>query len=274
VPYSATSSAVYVTPDLLGGMLVVWEDPTRFGVYAQDMAPDGSVGWGAGGRPFVGVGGPYFAAQPDGAGGLFLGSQHGVDQLNAFAKAGIQRVDAAGSPLWGTSGIELPVTTEYQDMPIPVADGAGGAIFFWGDRNRTCGMHPPCNTTGVVHEYARKVDGSGTTVWQTIVLSSGTVLSAGSDAPTALHLDVEGRSPSIGGATLRFELPMRASVRLGLYDLAGRLVAQLIDDELPAGEHTAAWDAHRTGHSGAAGIYFARIQVGSAQVARRIVVLE
>lgn len=274
VAYSATSSTVYVTPDLAGGMLIAWEDATRGGAYAQDMVSDGTLGWGAAGRHFVGVGGPYFAAQPDGAGGLVLGSQHDVDQLNAFAKAGIQRVNAAGSSLWGASGIELPVTTVYQDLPLPVADGTGGAIYFWGDRNRSCGMHPPCSVGGVIHEYARRVDGSGNAVWQTIVLSSGTALSIGSEAATTLRLDVVGANPSVQGAKLRFELPLHAKVRLGLYDLAGRLVARLVDDEMPAGEHTVTWDTRRADHSGAAGIYFAQMQVGSTRVTRRIVVLE
>lgn len=272
VAYSASS--IGVTPDALGGLILVWGDPTRGGVYGQDVALDGSLGWGPEGQLVPGVQGNALRIQADGAGGAFIGSQLDVDFLNAFANAGVQHVNASGVSLWGPGGIALPITDAYHDVPAPIADGAGGVIFMWSDHGRSCGMHPPCSATGSINEYARRFDGNGDLVWASIALSSTAPVGVEPESPAELALMVDGASPSVGGAKLRFALPSRANVRLALYDVAGRLVARLVDGEMPAGEHTVTWNADASRLSGGAGIFFARLQVGRERIVSRIVVLE
>ena len=45
-----------------------------------------------------------------------------------------------------------------------------------------------------------------------------------------------------------------------MYDASGRLVRQIVDEELPSGLHTARWDGRdRSGRPVATGVYFAKL---------------
>lgn len=56
---------------------------------------------------------------------------------------------------------------------------------------------------------------------------------------------------------IRFDLPVASHVRLEIRDMLGRRVATLHDDTLPAGRHSAEWNAA----SLASGVYFCRLTV-------------
>jgi len=63
-------------------------------------------------------------------------------------------------------------------------------------------------------------------------------------------------NPANPRTVVRFRLAAPGVVSLDVYDLAGRLVRRLVDGELPAGEHAAAWDgADATGRPAATGTY-------------------
>lgn len=64
--------------------------------------------------------------------------------------------------------------------------------------------------------------------------------------------------------TIRFELPEAASVRLEIFDLAGRRVTTLVAANLPAGPHEATWDGTgRRGGAAPSGNYIARLTAGA-----------
>jgi len=67
-----------------------------------------------------------------------------------------------------------------------------------------------------------------------------------------------------------FSLPEPAQVTLNIYDITGRLVKQLINQNTPAGYHTVSWDA--SGYS--SGIYFARIQAGDVVKTQKMVLIK
>jgi flagellar hook assembly protein FlgD len=49
-------------------------------------------------------------------------------------------------------------------------------------------------------------------------------------------------------------------VRLGIYDVAGRCVRSLMDEEAPAGIKRVQWDGKdQAGHAARTGMYFARL---------------
>ena len=63
--------------------------------------------------------------------------------------------------------------------------------------------------------------------------------------------------------TLRFDLPAAGTVRLAVYDIAGRLVRVLVEGERAAGIHEAVWDGRdATGRSAPSGSYLARLVAG------------
>lgn len=64
--------------------------------------------------------------------------------------------------------------------------------------------------------------------------------------------------------TVHFEVPAAGRVRLEVLDARGRLVRVLLDTDLPAGSHEAAWDGRDTaGRALASGAYFVRLEAGT-----------
>jgi len=70
--------------------------------------------------------------------------------------------------------------------------------------------------------------------------------------------------------TFVFELGATASVRLGVYDVAGRRVADLFDGVLASGRHEVAWRPR----SLASGVYLYRLEAGGAQTAGRVLLVK
>lgn len=70
-------------------------------------------------------------------------------------------------------------------------------------------------------------------------------------------------NPFHGRAWVTFDVPGEGvgRVRLGVYDVAGRLVRDLLDGELDGGRHSVVWDAvNRQGEAVRPGLYFCRLQ--------------
>lgn len=70
--------------------------------------------------------------------------------------------------------------------------------------------------------------------------------------------------------TIRFVLPHRMHVAISVHDVAGRVVAVLLDDVRDAGVHELTWNA--TGL--ASGVYFAKLRAGKTEVSRKMVLLK
>lgn len=92
----------------------------------------------------------------DGAGGMFA---VWVDTRNSATGYDIyaQRVGANGRALWTANGVEVCRTASIQELPLLVADGAGGVIVVWQD-------HRVFND-GRSHLFAQRLDGNGAPLW-------------------------------------------------------------------------------------------------------------
>ncbi|MFN8588663.1 MAG: M36 family metallopeptidase [Candidatus Eisenbacteria bacterium] len=91
--------------------------------------------------------------------------------------------------------------------------------------------------------------------------------------PTQLAFAITGANPVRGDATFRFALPTRSHVRIGLYDVSGRLVATLADGTFDTGTFDARW--HRaSGERVGPGVYFARLTQGGQTRTTRVCVLQ
>ena len=63
------------------------------------------------------------------------------------------------------------------------------------------------------------------------------------------------------------------SVNLAIYDVSGRRVASVVNQVLPPGRRTMAWDGRdASGRPVASGTYFARLESGGQVRVRKIVV--
>jgi hypothetical protein len=84
----------------------------------------------------------------------------------------------------------------------------------------------------------------------------------GEALPTALLRGVW-PNPFNPGTTIRFDLPEAGAVRLSVFDVAGRLVRALLDENMPQGNHEAAWDGRdASGRDVGSGSYLARLEFG------------
>ncbi len=70
--------------------------------------------------------------------------------------------------------------------------------------------------------------------------------------------------------TLSFTLPAAARVKLSVFDIAGRQVAELVDGFQNAGVHEVIWDAAGL----PSGIYCAHLSAGSRSAAQKMVLLK
>lgn len=89
----------------------------------------------------------------------------------------------------------------------------------------------------------------------------------------ALHQNIP--NPFNPSTTIRYDVPAGgAEVRVAVYDVAGRLVAVLVDGYQPAGRREVAWNGRgSTGAPVAAGVYFCRMTAGEWAESRKMVLL-
>lgn len=161
VPINAANLNFAMIVDGRGGAILVWCKPLEHSwqVHAQRIGEDGTAQWAVGGVPVGGdpnwQAGPKMVVLPDGAGGAVIvwEEQDGVSLMDLRA----QRLDSAGSRLWGSNG--LLVTSPPTPWPVPrlscvVTDASGGALIFWakwGD--------------GAWNVYGQSVSAGGTFRW-------------------------------------------------------------------------------------------------------------
>jgi flagellar hook assembly protein FlgD len=69
-------------------------------------------------------------------------------------------------------------------------------------------------------------------------------------------------NPSTRGAGISYQLAAKSRVNLKIYDISGRAVKTLVDDEQEPGYHQVNWDGNESnGKQLASGVYFHRILV-------------
>lgn len=214
---------------------------------------------------------------------LYLGLFDSDPLTNVISPGGIYRVDAAGTA--------SPVLTRTTDSRVQratsIAFGPGNAF------GRSLYVATPTQVLRVESNGTASVfmDGfatgasAGVTLTfaptgELVVVDSGAgqlwrvlpgALSVAPPAPGRLRL-VAARQPSRGEAGLVLELPAAASVRVEIFDAAGRRVATPFEGALDAGEHALSWngaDAH--GASAPDGVYFAVATVDPRRVGTRLV---
>lgn len=163
-----------------GGLLLVWENyNTGNGesqIYAQRLSASGARLW----TPAEGVlavpdpyrhnslvpsriGDPEIAA--DGSGGVFIAfnTYPGMSVGELY----VQRIDAAGNPLWGESGKVLSNENQTEMGYIVVPDGTGNFYIVWADQRAMWWETPG----PIIHYesnydiYAQKIDLDGNRLW-------------------------------------------------------------------------------------------------------------
>ena len=87
--------------------------------------------------------------------------------------------------------------------------------------------------------------------------------------PTSLKARIVSVARANGVSTLEYSLPVASNVSLAVFDVAGRRVAMLEQGSRSAGTHQVMWDAKGV----ASGVYFYRLQAGSATVTKSVMII-
>ncbi len=90
------------------------------------------------------------------------------------------------------------------------------------------------------------------------------------EMPTGFQLYPAYPNPFKRSTKIRFTLPRSQDVRLSIYDVVGRRIAQLVDGHITAGHHEIGWNA--AGYAN--GVYFCRLQSEEFSTTNKILLLK
>jgi hypothetical protein len=95
----------------------------------------------------------------------------------------------------------------------------------------------------------------------------------GADAsglPDTFHMPQNYPNPFNPQTNIEFSLPVQSQVRLVIFDLLGRRVATLANEELGAGTHTYTWNADRF----ASGVYIYQLITSEGVITKKMTLLK
>ncbi len=105
--------------------------------------------------------------------------------------------------------------------------------------------------------------------------TSGIVGKRDQETGRAVWLGPGEPNPFASATTLRFALSKGGHVRIAVHDVRGRLVTNLVDQALVAGEHRVAWDGSDGGGAVVApGLYTVTIDAGDQRATRKVVLIK
>lgn len=188
--------------DDAGGAIIVWEQQGNNGnwdIWAQRIDHSGAPVWPVGGLPICTVDANRLnpKVQKDGKGGAIITWQdfRNLTDYNIYA----QRLNSAGSLLWGTGGLAICKAQGAQiDPKIDPDSITGGAYIAWVDKRNQVDYDI----------YAQKVDENGTILW----VNDGVVVSDAAGNQSAQ--DILSNGNVTNGLILTWK-----DVRSGNYDI-------------------------------------------------------
>lgn len=94
-------------------------------------------------------------------------------------------------------------------------------------------------------------------------------------APHAFTLQQNYPNPFNPSTQIRYQVLKTSHVTLAIYDVTGRVVVTLVDNNLTKEQYTASWDGRDTdGKRAASGVYFCRMQAGDFFESRKLVLVQ
>ena len=168
-------------------------------------------------------------------------------------------------PAWLTI---VDSTMAYGRIPLDVIDYDNGDTYML-----DMSLYPggPFSVTLEVH--CKDVCGTTYQAGVPIDLERSTT---GTDTPPIAHVRLAQNYPNPfnPNTTIRYELPGQCHVRLTVYDVAGRLVDILVDEERPGGVHDTVWNGTDSkGMPVASGIYFYRLDAAGTVITKKMALL-
>ena len=118
--------------------------------------------------------------------------------------------------------------------------------------------------------------GNNLRIRATVTSNSGLTLTE-QDNLVPLHFDLSQNYPNPfnPSTTIRYTLPEAGRARLRVFDLVGREVALLVDEEQIAGQYFVRWDAtDNSGRPLSSGVYFCKLESGGRFLTRKMLLMK
>jgi hypothetical protein len=105
--------------------------------------------------------------------------------------------------------------------------------------------------------------------------SYGGLMESGAAPPKEFRLAQNHPNPFNPETRIRYELPEAVHARLTIYDILGREVVTVLDEEKPAGRHSLVWNSRDAdGQRVSSGLYFYRLRAGSFMAVRKMLLVQ
>jgi endoglucanase len=96
-----------------------------------------------------------------------------------------------------------------------------------------------------------------------------TTAESASDVPAQFGLDQNYPNPFNPATTIEYQIPKQSLVKLKIFDLLGREIATLVNEQKGAGAYSVQWDAKRF----SSGIYFYTLSTGEFRVTKKLILM-
>ena len=244
---------------LTGETYVFWYETdaafqSAYGVYGQKFSSTGARQWSDSGkaiRPFGG-GQPSFIrafGKDSSAVAFYLdGTTVTTSVVRGF------RVDRNGNVLWGGSIKDVSSNTARKGRLVAALTTNGSSLVAWADQR--------VDANGV---YGQRVNFDGT-------LGNPGPTSREDERQLPLNSSLSQNYPNPFNPTTQIEFQIASSgfVNVKVFDILGREVATLVNENMQAGNYSVAFDASAL----SSGVYFYRMQSGSFIQAKRMLVMK
>ena len=184
-----------------------------------------------------------------------------------------------GDELLAYANDELVGAVRISDLDMPVALSAWGSYHGYGidlpgyDTGDAIELRLWSEAAG--KELYIEADLDSDTYGQT-PLTSGTVLVRSDDAlPTVFALSQNYPNPFNPTTTISFSMAEESVVSLNIYDISGRLINTLVNNNLPQGYHSVVWNgADSDNVQVSAGVYFYTLDNGAEVITNKMVLMK
>jgi hypothetical protein len=115
--------------------------------------------------------------------------------------------------------------------------------------------------------------------YRVVVLEKGEAVTSFETSVTTptpqFSLDQNRPNPFNPTTKISFVIPSKVNARLAIFDVQGRLVRRLVDEEMPPGFKEVVWDGRSDhGMQAASGIYFYQLRAGKNVLTRKMVLMK
>lgn len=249
-----------ITSDDANGAIITWEDlregGLNFDIYAQKINAAGVVQWTENGVAICQATGnqvvPTIVSDDSGGAVITWGDKRGG---GAYGDIYAQKINSVGDVQWQTDGVAICTAVKDQNTPTLVGDGSAGAIITWGDKRN--------DFVSAFDIYTQQVSLNGD-------LGIVTGIAEEPKSVKDIGLLQNYPNPAHGKTTIIFELENNQMVSLKVYNLYGKKVSTLVYENKPAGKYEVYFDASKI----SPGIYFYKLQAGSCELIRKMIVVQ